>query len=213
MGAMGHLHGSQSSGGPNRRAGEKGANVSGCMNLPFNADRKAEWLSIIRECGKRAVANVRLGVHRSTIEKHLRNDQDFREEFEDAMQFFRESLVSEAVRRGVRGVSEPVFSRGRRALDIHPDDADRIDELIEKGIEPRTIPATIRRYSDSLLHALLKANHPEFTDKQIVQSVEAESKALGDLDELTAEELQQFQSFLEAVKERKSSGRTETDLS
>lgn len=212
---MGNLHGSQSNGGPNRRAGEKGPNVSGCLNAPFDDHRKAEWLAIIRECGKRAIANTKLGVHRTTIEKHLKNDEDFRQAFEDAMLVFRESLVAEAVRRGVRGVDEPIYNRGRRALDIHPEDAERLQQLEEEGKQPRLIPATVRRYSDSLLHALLKAHHPEFADKQIVQTVDGNSNTLTDINDLTPEELEQLQNFLQGVKDRKAkeNGGTETDVS
>lgn len=214
MGAMGALHGSQSAGGPNRRAGEKGPNVSGCLNAPFDDHRKAEWLAIIRECGKRAIACTKIGVHRSTIEKHLKQDEGFRDAYEEAMQVFRESLVAEAVRRGVRGVDEPIYNRGHRVLDIHPEDQERLAELEEAGEKPRMVPATVRRYSDSLLHALLKAHHPEFADKQIVQTVDSGSSTLTDLDDLTPEELEQLQTFLQEVKERKASdGGAEADLS
>lgn len=207
---MGNLHGSQGYGGPNKKAGETGPNVSGCLGTTFDDHRKAEWLEVIRQCGRRSIANTKVGVHRRTVEIHLKKDPKFYEGFEDAMQFFRESLVNEAVRRGVRGVDEPIFSRGRRALDIHPDDADRLSELEKAGEMPRMIPATIRRYSDTLLHALLKAHNPEFTDKQIVETAK-DSDSVAKIEELSESELDDLQRFLQSVKERKSG--TETDVS
>jgi hypothetical protein len=69
----------------------------------------------------------------------------------------------------------------------------------------------VRRYSDSLLHALLKAHLPAFADKQIVQNIQ-DDQGIGDLADLTPDELEQLQEFLEKVKERKGGG-TETDLS
>ena len=217
---MGNLHGSHSNGGPNRREGETGPNVSGCLNAPFDDHRKAEWLAVIQECGKRAIACTKIGVSRSTVEKHLKKDEDFKTAYEDAMLVFRESLVAEAVRRGVRGVSEPIYNRGHRVLDIHPEDQDpeRLAELEAAGEKPRMIPAVIQRYSDSLLHALLKAHHPEFADKQIVQNIDAGSSTLADLDDLTSEELEQLQAFLQSVKDRKAKeaddgGGAEADVS
>jgi len=69
----------------------------------------------------------------------------------------------------------------------------------------------VRRYSDSLLHSLLKAHLPEFADKQIVQNVQ-DDQGFGDLSDLTPDELEQLQSFLEKVKERKEGGGSETDV-
>lgn len=203
---MGMLHGSQNSGGPNYSKGERGPNTSGCLNQAFDKHRQAEWLEIIQRTGQRAIACAKVGVHRDTVRKHLKTNEEFARAFEEAMQFFRESLVSEAVRRGVRGVDEPIFNRGRRAMDIHPDDEERPEE------EQRLVPAKVRRYSDSLLHALLKAHLPAFADKQIVQNVQ-DDQGLGDLSDLTPDELEQIQEFLERVKERKEGGgSTETDV-
>lgn len=200
------LHGSQNSGGPNRSKGEKGPNTSGCTAQPFDRHRQAEWLEIVRKTGQRTIACMKIGVHRETVRRYLRKSDEFAREFEEAMQCFRESLVSEAVRRGVNGIDEPVFSRGRRALDIHPED----EELPEP--EQRLVPAKVKRYSDSLLHSLLKAHLPAFADKQIVQNVQ-DDQALGDLSDLTPEELEQIQEFLEKVKERKEGGGSEADVS
>ena len=91
-------------------------------------------------------------------------------------------------------------------MDIHPDDEEKPEE------EQRLVPAKVRRYSDSLLHSLLKAHLPEFADKQIVQNVQ-DDQGLGDLSDLTPDELEQIQEFLERVKERKEGGgSTETDV-
>jgi len=175
------------------------------LGSPFDRHRQAEWLEVIRKTGRRAVANVKIGVHRRTVEKHLKQNEEFRQEYEEAMLYFRESLVSEAVRRGVQGVDEPIFSRGRRALDIHPD-----DEALPEP-EQRLVPAKVRRYSDSLLHSLLKAHLPEFADKQIVQNLK-DDQGIGDLSDLTPDELEQLQEFLEKVKERKEGGGSATDV-
>jgi hypothetical protein len=183
--------------GPNKKIGETGLSVSGSPCTPFDDRRKAEWLAVLRQTGQRTTANIKIGVHNNTISKHLKEDELFRQAFEEALLQFRESLVSEAVRRGVQGVDEPVFSRGMRAMDIHPEDVDKL------ATERRVIPASIRRFSDSLLLALLKAHVPSFTDKQIVQTQSAEDAITGDLKDCTEEELELLQAFLVKVKERK----------
>ena len=183
--------------GPNKRIGETGLSVSGNPCTPFDDRRKAEWLAVVRQTGQRTTANLKIGIHNNTISKHLKEDELFRQAFEEALLQFRESLVTEAVRRGMHGVDEPVFSRGMRAMDIHPEDIDKA------ATERRTIPASIRRYSDSLLHALLKAHVPAFTEKQIVQTQSPGDAITGDLKDLNDEELELLQAFLMKVKERK----------
>ncbi len=212
MRGMGATNGHHNAGGPDRKNGEKGGDVSGCLGQAFTDDRKAEFLDIVRETGRRTLAIVKVGVHRETVRKHLKSDEKFAMAFEEAMAYFRESLVAEAVRRGVKGVDEPVYNRGVRVMDVHPDDAERLAELEAAGEKPRMKPASVRRYSDSLLQSLLKAHLPEFADKQIIKNLgENEDPILGDLGDLSADELVSLQDFLRKVKEGKG-GKPEADL-
>lgn len=197
---MGALHGSEKKKGPNKRMGEKGPETGRCSGTTFTPLRQQQWLDALAQCGQRSIACTKVGVHRGTVENLLRKSPDFRQRFEDAMLQFREGLVGEAVRRGVKGIDEPIYSRGRRALDIHPEDADKLGELRQKGIEPRLIPASIRRYSDTLLTQLLKAYNQQFSENKPATPVDPLSQQL---DDLSPEELKELETLLKNAKARK----------
>lgn len=192
---MGWLHGSQPGKGPNLSKGETGAKCGNTLGMPFDKERKERFLEVIRKYGQRPLACIEIGVSSNTVTKHLKEDPEFREAFEEAHHVFRSQLVKEAYRRGVAGVDEPIFNRGRRALDVHPEDLEKPEN------EQRLVPASIKRYSDSLLHALLKANLPEFTDKQIVQSIDAGAGNKDAIADLPPDKLEKLQKFLEKLQE------------
>lgn len=192
---MGWLHGSEPGRGPNMSKGETGPKAGGGTGMPFTKERQERFLEVIRQYGQRPLACIEVGVSRSTVSKYIKNDPEFREAFEEAHHVFRSQLVKEAYRRGVTGVDEPIFNRGRRALDVHPEDIHKPED------QQRLVPASIKRYSDSLLHALLKANLPEFTDKQIVQSVDAAAGDQAAISDLPPEKLEKLQKFLEKLQE------------
>jgi hypothetical protein len=79
----------------------------------------------------------------STFRTWMQNDLEFAEAVDDARMEAASKLVEELRRRGHDGWEEPVFQRGAPVLNLDG------------------TPATIRRYSDKLLLALVKASLPE----------------------------------------------------
>ena len=73
------------------------------------------------------------------LAKRLRDDSDFSRAFLDACELGYDVLEDAAVHRAVKGWDEPVFDM-RRGIEI----------------------GSVRRYSDTLLLALLKANRKKF---------------------------------------------------
>lgn len=75
----------------------------------------------------------------------LASDPKFAEQFEETMATIRDDIIRELHRRSVEGIAEPVFQKGERAVDFDG------------------TPATVRKYSDSLLalraRAVLKGDY------------------------------------------------------
>lgn len=81
------------------------------------------------------------GIGRRTVYEWRDADPEFAQQWEDALERAIQVAEREAWRRGVEGVDEPVFGRIGK------------DQDGEVG--------TIRKYSDTMLTLVLKANKPE----------------------------------------------------
>lgn len=79
------------------------------------------------------------GISRNAHYNWLDYDEDYAKAFKIAENRSRRVFLDEAVRRGVSGVDEPVYHKGR-------------------------VVGRIRKYSDSCLLAVLKAKDPDFRD-------------------------------------------------
>jgi len=113
-------------------------------HIPFDDKAKEMFLLHLERLGSFQGAADEVGNSISTVYHHRRTNPDFAQACEEALERFRQSLVSEAVRRGVHGVERPVFQQGKFA-----------------GVEVV--------YSDRLLEILLKAKLVEFKDSVKVE--------------------------------------------
>lgn len=96
-----------------------------------------------------------------TIQKQsLAGDNEWKELWDLSEERYRESLVSEAHRRAVDGVEEPVFHKGH-------------------------LVGTVTRYSDRLLELMLKSKVPDFRTSITHQHTGAAIPALELINELT----------------------------
>lgn len=183
-------------GGANKKLGETGPNKSGCLNMEFTRVRKKAYCEALIEAeGNREVAAKKVGVHRATVTRHIKEDPEFRADVEGAMEEFRHILTSEAFRRGVKGTKKPVFFQGRRAVDVD-----------ENGEE---CYAFVREYDTPLLIALLKRWVPEFKDKQIVENRNLNvDMGLADLESLSPEQREKLEELL-ATEEEPADGESE----
>jgi hypothetical protein len=120
--------------------------------LKFTKDRREAFLATLAETGIVSAAASIAGITRARAYQVRKQDPGFALAWEGAEESAADALEAEAWRRAVDGVPEPLVSAGRVVRD---DDGQ---------------PLAIRRYSDNLLLALLKARRPErFKDRAVVE--------------------------------------------
>lgn len=103
---------------------------------------KAAFLAELGRLGTVTAAAEAIGVCRTHAYELRRSDPDFAEAFAEALEEAADRLEEEARRRAVEGTEVPVIHGGKPAVAGDGQ------------------PLTIRRYSDALLLALLKARRP-----------------------------------------------------
>jgi hypothetical protein len=120
--------------------------------LKFTKDRRGVFLRALADTGIVTIAAGIAGITRARAYQVRKEDSDFAAAWEEAEEQAADALEAEAWRRAVAGVPEPLVSSGRVVRD---DDGQ---------------PLAIRRYSDNLLLALLKARRPDkFKDRAVVE--------------------------------------------
>ena len=120
--------------------------------LKLNRDRQQRFLTALAETGIVSVAVEIAGTSRTRVYELRKRDTAFGMAWDEAEEQAADALEAEAWRRAVDGVPEPLVSAGKVVRD---DDGQ---------------PLAIRRYSDNLLLALLKARRPErFKDRAVVE--------------------------------------------
>jgi hypothetical protein len=124
--------------------------------LTMSAARRRAFLDALSITGVVTDACRAAGVARKTAYHWRYGDSEFADAWDEAIATAADGLESEARRRAVDGVEEPVFHRGQL---VFKRDADTGEVLRDKHGEP--IPATVSRRSDRLLEILLAAKRPE----------------------------------------------------
>ena len=120
--------------------------------LKFTKDRREAFLTALADTGIVSAAASIAGITRARAYQVRKQDPGFAAAWEEAEEQAADALEAEAWRRAVDGVPEPLVSAGKIVRD---DDGQ---------------PLAIRRYSDNLLLALLKARRPEkFKDRAVVE--------------------------------------------
>lgn len=99
----------------------------------------------LAEFGNVTAAAERAGISRMTVYRMRKQDDDFRERFEETRRVGNDGLEDEARRRGAEGYDKPIYYKG-----IQTD--------------------TVREYSDSLMAMLLKGNHPKYRESRLEMS-------------------------------------------
>jgi hypothetical protein len=124
-------------------SGEEIAVVAEEQPLELTEKQRAGWLEKLRADpkigNKAALAEIGVRASRKQIAVLLA-DPEFRETYEEARGRHPDQLEAEALRRAVDGVDEPVFHDGE-------------------------VVGHVRKYSDRLLMAILKARHPAYRER------------------------------------------------
>ncbi|HPT88722.1 MAG TPA: helix-turn-helix domain-containing protein [Bacillota bacterium] len=102
--------------------------------------RKELFIAAYKECGTIIQTCRMTGIYRSQVYRWKEEDPEFRDALEQAEEEATEALIAEARRRGLNGVDEPIYYKGKQV-------------------------GAVKKYSDNLLMFLIKAKRPEYRDK------------------------------------------------
>ena len=117
--------------------------------LKLTPARQERFLKALAETGSVTVAVSVAGISRSRCYAHRKVDTAFAAAWDEAEEVAADRLEDEARRRAIEGVPEPLVSAGKLVRD---DDGQ---------------PIAVRRYSDNLLLALLKAHRPPRRERSV----------------------------------------------
>ena len=109
----------------------------------IRGQRSQRFLQTLAETGNVTAAAAVAGISRTGAYDHREIDEAFARAWAEAEEIAADKLEAEAWRRGVDGIEEPIISLGK----------------VVAGEDEK--PLTIRRYSDTLLLALLRAHRPQ----------------------------------------------------
>ncbi len=154
---------------------------------PKKRASQAKFVAALVQTGGNIVrAAQAAGISRDLHYSWLQTDPSYKERFVVAWDSAIDTLESEAVRRAYEGVAEPVFRGGKRALDVLVDENGEVKR--NSAGKPIAAPASIRRYSDTLLMFLLNGNrsdkYRQRTDARFVDDKGKDRKL--DLDAVSA---------------------------
>jgi len=137
----------------------------------LNNVRRQAFLRALAETGNVTAAVDISGTSRSRVYELRKADPSFALAWEEAEETAADALEAEARRRAVAGVLEPMVSGGRIVRD---DDGQ---------------PIAVRRYSDNLLLALLRAHRPPRREKAVrfqLPGLQSAADAAGAMAAITA---------------------------
>lgn len=96
---------------PKKRGRPKGSKALKSSGK-FTAKKKRLFLNYLKKSGNKAGAAAKIGVGRSLISYHEKQDPHFAEEVQKALAFAEQEIDEEVYRRGIEGVKEDVWYQG-----------------------------------------------------------------------------------------------------
>ena len=134
-------------------------------------EKLRRFIIVLSHCGCAADAAREADIDYSTVWKHKRNDVEFADAWDEAMEIATDLLEGEGFRRAMKGVKEHVVTQKGLVLDEHGQ------------------PLMITRYSDTLLIFLLKGRRRATYGDTIKHQGDQENPLIINGDGLTREEL------------------------
>lgn len=129
------------------------------------------FLAVYADCANIRASCAAAGIDRSTFYQWTEHEEHFSMRFNQVEKDANDMLLSEAWRRGVTGVEEPVVSMGQVVYDFDPvvdEDGNQVFNERGKPVFNKGKPVTVKKYSDSILTMLIKAKMPEYREKGMV---------------------------------------------
>lgn len=118
----------------------KKTSIKYARGVRLTESRRAIFLKHYRRTGLLWVSADAAGVSGFTIKSHMKDDEDFRDRVEEALNQYRDAIEKEVHRRGIDGWEEPVFHQGIKV-------------------------ATVRKFSDRMLELHAKRHIAGYRDK------------------------------------------------
>lgn len=136
--------------------------------LKFDDSKKDIYIAALADRGKKGMAAEAAGVCLHLVRDHMKNDPDFGEAVENAINTYDDKISEEVRRRGHDGYLEPVYQKGMQAL-VSVVDPETGEILYDENTgKPRMKLAYIRKYSDRMLELEAKRVNPGYRDKQTI---------------------------------------------
>jgi len=137
---------------------------------PYSFNWKPAFIAALSEMPIIRHACQAVGINRSTAWRARETDEDFRAEWDDALEDGIDKAEQEALRRGVDGWHEPVIDKGRVAWAyerFETADPGVFDYRPVLDASGQPVPLTVRKHSDALLTFVLKGRRRVvYGDKQ-----------------------------------------------
>ena len=117
-------------------------------------DWKEAFLAALRDMPVVRHACDAVGIHRTTAWRAREADEQFAQDWDDAMEDGMDKAEQAAFRRGVEGWHEPVIDKGRLSYAYKRNEDGSYEPVLDDKGQP--VPLTVRKHSDSLLQFVLK---------------------------------------------------------
>ncbi|MEE8372946.1 MAG: hypothetical protein V3R87_04490 [Dehalococcoidia bacterium] len=134
--------------------------------LKFDDEQKYIYLEHLAAHGLKGRAAGVSGVCSYTVNKHIKNDPDFEEAVNEAIETYNDTVGDEVRRRGVEGFLKPIFYKGARVIEPILDE-DGVQLTTEDG-QPRYRYCDVMEHSDRMLELEAKRTNPAYRDKQTI---------------------------------------------
>jgi hypothetical protein len=125
---------------------------------------KAKFLEAYAKTGVLGPALKAAGISRSSYKKWRKDDEEFDEACDDALQTAVDEGELALRTRGIDGVEEPVLYKGEPIWKRDPVTG---QVMLDDDFNP--IPYTIMTRSDRLLEVYTRAHRPEYSEKRSVE--------------------------------------------
>lgn len=187
--------------------------------MKLTPERLTAFCAALSETGQVKKACAAVGISAYTAYEWRKNIPDFADAWANAMKVAVLGMESEAIRRAVDGIDEPVIHQGQFQYKY---DYDAIDPETGEKYHPTFAPvlrdadghpqyATVKKYSDTMLIFTLKAHDPKYRDNsKVTLAGDPEAPLVVD-DSSTAAKLAALLGAAEARKRAQGNDLSEDD--
>jgi len=150
-------------GSPNPTGYNGGKDSQGIVQRALTTKKRTEFLDSFRNCGIIRIAAESAGITRQSHYDWLKQDPQYREDFDEATREATEAFVFEVITRATVGSLKPVFYKGEAiTIPCRDDDPESFDDPMNPGHFRKLYMEATK--SDILLMFLLKKLDPSYRE-------------------------------------------------